>query len=68
MPSPHSSFGSMQDLRTGGCCFNLGSANIFSRIDDSQCEKIHSSLITTHYFNYGYVGKQLVAWKEYCAE
>ena len=29
---------------------------------------IHYSFIAVHCFNNGYVGKQLVAWKEYCAE
>ena len=29
---------------------------------------IHSSLTTVHCFGIGYVEKQPVAWKEYCAE
>ena len=37
-------------------------------IDDSHCDKIHYSLISVHCFDYGYVGKQPVVWKEYCAE
>ena len=24
-------------------------------------------IVSDHWFNYGYVGKQPVAWKEYCA-
>ena len=40
----------------------------FPRIDDSHCNRIHSSLTTVHCFNNGYVGKQPVALKEYCAE
>ena len=40
----------------------------FPRIDDSHCDRIHSSLTAVHCFNNGYVGKQSVAWKEYCAE
>ena len=30
--------------------------------------KIHSSLIVVHCLDKGYVGKQPVAWEEYCAE
>ena len=40
----------------------------FPRIDDSHCDSIHSSLTTVRCFYHGYVGKQQVAWKEYCAE
>ena len=40
----------------------------YTRIDDSHCKTIHSSLTTVHCFNDSYVGKQPVAWKEYCAE
>ena len=40
----------------------------FLRIDDSHCDKIHSSLTAVSVFDNGYVGKQPVAWKEYCAE
>ena len=59
---PHSSIGSMQYLRTGGQYIFL------SRIDDTHCDRIHSSLTTVHCFDNGYVGKQPVAWKEYCVE
>ena len=38
----------------------------FPRIDDSHCGRIHSSLMDVHCFDNGYVGKQPVAWKEYC--
>ena len=37
-------------------------------IDDSRCDRIHSSLTVVHYFDNGWVGKQPVAWKEYCAD
>ena len=37
-------------------------------IDDSHCDKIPSSLTAVHCFDDGYVEKQPVAWKEYCAE
>ena len=38
---------------------------LFPRIDDSHCNRIHSSLTTVHCFDNGYVGKQPVAWEEY---
>ena len=37
-------------------------------IDDSHCDRIHSSLTAAHCFGNGYVRKQPEAWKEYCAE
>ena len=37
-------------------------------IDDSHCGRIHSSLTAVCCFDNGYVGKQPVAWKEYCEE
>ena len=40
----------------------------FPTTDDSHCDWIHSSLTAVHCFDNGYVGKQPVAWKEYCAE
>ena len=40
----------------------------FPRIDDSHSDRIHSSLTAVCCFDNGYVGKQTVAWKEYCAE
>ena len=40
----------------------------FPRIDDSHCNRIQSSLCSVHCLDNGYVGKQPVAWKEYCAE
>ena len=45
-----------------------GSAKYFLRTDDSHCDRIHSSLKAVCCFDNGYVGKQLVAWKENCAE
>ena len=66
---PHNSFGSAQDLRTGGRRLNpLTWPIFFPRIDDSHCDRIHFSLITVLCFDDDYVGKQPVAWKEYCAE
>ena len=38
----------------------------FPRVDDSHCDNIHSSLITVHCFDDGYVEKKPVAWKESC--
>ena len=40
----------------------------FPRINDSHCDRIHFSLITVRCFDNGYVGKQPMAWKEYCTE
>ena len=40
----------------------------FPRIDESHCDRIHSSLTAVRCFYKGYVGKQPVAWKEYFAE
>ena len=40
----------------------------FSRIDDSHCDRIHSSLTAVHCFDNGYVGNEPVAWKQYCVE
>ena len=40
----------------------------FLRIDDGHCNRFHSSLTDGSSFYNGYVGKQPVAWKEYCAE
>ena len=66
---PHSSVSSVVDLRTGGRWFDSPALPIFfSRIDDSHCNRIHSSLTTVSCFDIGYVGKQQVAWKEYCAK
>ena len=50
---PHSSVGSLADLRTGHW--------FDPRLD-------HNSLTTVHCFDNGFVGKQPLAWKEYCAE
>ena len=40
----------------------------FPKVDDSHCNEIHSSLTVVRCFHNGYVGKQQVVWKEYCAE
>ena len=47
---------------------SASSAHLLRMIDDSYYDRIHSSLTTVHCFNNRYVGKQPVAWKEYCAE
>ena len=65
---PNRSVGSVADLRREGRWFDPCSANILPKIDDSHCDRIHSSLTAVRYFDNGYVGKQPVAWKEYCAE
>ena len=67
-PSPLSSAGSKQDLRKG-CWFHLQARPISCpRIDDSHCNRIHSSLTAVHCFDNGYVGRQPVTWKEYSVE
>ena len=40
----------------------------FPGIDDSHCDRIHSSLTAVRCFDKGYLGKQPVAWKEYSAD
>ena len=68
MPSPHSSVNSVVDLRTGGHWFKPSAQPVFfPRNDDSHCDRIHSSLTAVHRFDNGYVEKQPVAWREYCA-
>ena len=64
------SVGIVEDLRMlGGSWFNLWARPIFFlRIDDSHCSRIHSPLTAVHCFDDGYMEKQSVAWKEYCAE
>ena len=66
---PHSSVGSVVDLRTGGCWFHpwLGQYS-FRGSNSSHCNRIHSSLIAFRCLDNGYLGKQPVAWKENCAE
>ena len=70
MWEPHSSVGSVKDLRTGGHWFDpqLGQYCVPSSIDDSLCNRIHSSVTSVYSFDNGYVGKQPVACEEYCAE
>ena len=66
---PHSSVGRVADLRTGGRLFDPSARPLFiPRIDDSHCDRIHSSLTAVRFFDNGHVGKQPVAWKEYCVE
>ena len=66
---PHSSVGSVQDLRTGGCSFEPpAQSTFFQRIDDRHCDRIHSSLKAVQCCDDGDVGKQPLTWKEYCAE
>ena len=66
LPSPHSSDGSVQELRTGGRWFvlQLGQYS-FRELMTSHCDRIHCSLTTVHCLDYGYVGNRPVAWEEY---
>ena len=61
---PHSSVGSVEDLRTGGRWFDPQHDQYSFRHYD----RIHSSLAAVYCFDKKNVGKQLVAWKKYCAE
>ena len=65
LSEPLSSVDSVADLRNGGRWSIPGSANILS---DSHCDRIYSSLAAVRCFDNGYVGKQQVVRKEYCAE
>ena len=65
---PHCSVGSIADLRTGGHWFNPRLSQHSFRGLMIATDRIHSSLTEVHCFDNGYVRKQLVAWKEYCAE
>ena len=58
---PHSSVGSVADLRTGGHWFD-------PRLGRYHFDRIESSLTAVLCFDNSYVGKQPVVWKEYCAE
>ena len=63
---PHSSFGSVADIRS--LVRSPALPIFFPRIDDSHCDRIHSSLTAVRCFDNGYVGKQSVVWEEYCAK
>ena len=66
---PHCLVGSVRDLRTGCRWFDpLARPTYFPKIDDSHCDRIHSSLTAVHCFDDGYVGKQPVACEEYFAK
>ena len=48
-----------QGLETGGSWFDpCARPKFFSRIDDSLCDRIHSSLTAVHCFDSKYEGKQ----------
>ena len=55
---PHILYGNVEDLRTGGRWSDpqLGQY-FFPRIDDSHCDRIHSSLTVVCCFDDDYVGK-----------
>ena len=60
---PHSSVGSVTDLRTGGRWFDPGLDQYSFRGLMIVMSKNRSSLTVVHCFDNGYVGKQPVAWK-----
>ena len=41
---------------------------VFPIIENSHCNRIHSSFTAVRCFDNGFVAKQPVAWKEYCEE
>ena len=64
-----SSVGRVHDLRTEGRWFEPPARPIFfPRIDDSHCDRIHSSPTAVHHFDDGYGREKPVAWKEYFEE
>ena len=66
---PHSSVGSVADFRTGVRWFDPRLAQYsFRGLMIAICDRIHFSLTAVRCFDNDYVGKQPVAWKEYCAE
>ena len=66
MPSP---IAQSVALRLGGRWLDHPARPIFfPRIDVSHCDRIYSSLTAIRCFDNDYVGKQPVAWKEYCVE
>ena len=63
IPRPCYSISSLEDLRIGCGWFKSPAIILFLRIDDGLI-----LLTAVHCFDAGYMGKQRVAWKEYCAE
>ena len=62
----HSSVGTVQDMRIADHWFDplLGQYSFQGSFRD----RIHSPLTAVCCFDNGYVGKQPVAWKEYCSD
>ena len=65
---PYSLVSSAQDLNRRWLVRSSAQQIFFLRIDGSHCDSFHSSFTAVHCFNHGYVGKQPLAWKEYCTE
>ena len=67
---PHSPVGSFVDLRIGGPWFDpwLCQYSFRGLMIVIATGFINSPLTTVHCFNNRYVGKQAMAWEEYCAE
>ena len=62
---PHSSVRSIQDFSAEGCWFDpYVKQYSFKELTIVIATGFNSSLTAVHYFSNGYVGKQLVAWKE----
>ena len=65
LSEPYSSVGSVADLRTGGRWFD---PRRFQYSFRGLMIIIATGFIPVRSFDNGYVGKQPVVWKEYCAE
>ena len=65
---PHSSVAIVQDLEQEVAGSISALPTFLSRIDDSHCDRVHSSPTAVNCFDYCYVGKQPVVWKKHCAE
>ena len=55
--------GNFDDIPTPSCVTGV---NFIQRIDDGHCDRLHAYLSAGQCFNDGNVGKQPVAWEEYC--
>ena len=60
---PHTSVNSVHDFRTGGRWLDPRLGQYFFR----ELIRVHSFIIAVNCFDNCYVGKQSVAWEEYCA-
>ena len=64
-PNLCSLIGSAQEFRAESRLFDPGLADFFPRMDDSDCDRIYSSLSAVRCFDDCYKKKLPVVWKEY---